>query len=136
VANDALVTIGAARYSVPVAYVGQTVSVQEDTSHYEIFHGARLIARHAKAARYSVVMDPVHCAGLLRAGGKPSPCAPPRFDPYFGGLGEVVVRDLKLYEAISPRSIPSKSVNWQRAATFTAATICCCSVRPESGKAI
>jgi hypothetical protein len=25
----------------------------------------------------------------------------PRFDPYFGGLGEVMVRDLKLYEAVS-----------------------------------
>jgi len=101
VANDALVTIGAARYSVPVAYVGQTVSVQEGTSRYEIFHRARLIARHEKAARHSVVMDPVHYAGLLRTGGKPSSGAPPHFDPYFGGLGEVMVRDLKLYEAIS-----------------------------------
>lgn len=101
VANDALVTIGAARYSVPVAYVGQTVSVEEGTSHYEIFHRARLIARHPKAARHSVVMDPVHYAGLLRAGGKPSPGAPPRFDPYFSGFGEVMVRDLALYEAIS-----------------------------------
>jgi hypothetical protein len=51
VANDALVTIGAARYSVPVGYVGQTVSVQESTEHYEIFHRARLIARLPKATR-------------------------------------------------------------------------------------
>ena len=64
VANDALVTIGAARYSVPVAYVGQTVCVQESTTHYEIFHRTRLIARHQKAARYSVMMDPAHYAGL------------------------------------------------------------------------
>ena len=98
-ANDALVTIGAARYSVPVAYVGQTVSVQESTEHYEIFHRARLIARHPKAAGYSVVMEPAHYAGLLRAGGRPSPGSPPRFDPYFGGFGEVMVRDLALYEA-------------------------------------
>jgi len=26
---------------------------------------------------------------------------PPPFDPYFGALGEVVVRDLKLFEVIS-----------------------------------
>jgi hypothetical protein len=26
---------------------------------------------------------------------------PPPFDPYFGGFGEVMVRDLKLYEALS-----------------------------------
>jgi transposase len=101
VANDALVTIGAARYSVPVAYVGQTVYVQESTTHYEIFHRAQLIARHQKAARYSVMMDPAHYAGLLRTGGKLAPPAPPRFDPYFGGFGEVMVRDLALYEAVS-----------------------------------
>jgi hypothetical protein len=96
----------AARYSVPVAYVGQTVSVQESTEHYEIFHRARLIARHPKAARYSVVMEPAHYAGLLRAGGRPSPGSPPRFDPYFGGFGEVMVRDLALYEATIIAAIP------------------------------
>ena len=101
VANDALVTIGAARYSVPVAYVGQTVHVQENTTHYEIFHRARLIARHSKATRYSVMMDPAHYAGLLRTGGKSTAAAPPRFDPYFGGGGEVMVRDLALYDIVS-----------------------------------
>jgi transposase len=101
VANDALVSVGAARYSVPVEYVGQHVSVQESVSHYEILHHDQLIARHAKAARHSVVMEPAHYAGLLRsAAGKPSG-QPPRFDPYFGGFGEVMVRDLKLYEALS-----------------------------------
>jgi hypothetical protein len=101
VANDALVMLGAARYSVPVEYVGKTVSVQESATHYEIFHQDRLIARHAKAARHSVVMEPAHYAGLLRAAGNPSPATPPRFDPYFSGFGEVMVRDLKLYEALS-----------------------------------
>jgi transposase len=100
VANDALVTVGAARYSVPVAYVGQTISVHEGLGHYEFFHHDRLIARHQKVARHSVVMDPTHYAGLLRTGGGKPPASPPRFDPYFGGLGEVMVRDLKLYEAI------------------------------------
>jgi transposase len=101
VANDALVTLGAARYSVPVQYVGRTVSVQESATHYEIFHQDTLIACHAKAARHSVVMEPAHYAGLLRAGSNPSAATPPRFDPYFNGFGEVMVRDLKLYEAIS-----------------------------------
>ena len=44
-------------------------------------------------------MEPAHYAGLLRPGGRPSPGSPPRFDPYFGGFGEVMVRDLALYEA-------------------------------------
>jgi hypothetical protein len=101
VANDALVTVGAARYSVPVAYIGQTVSVHESLGHYEFFHHDRLIACHQKAARHSVVMEPTHYAGLLRTGGGKPLASPPRFDPYFGGLGEVMVRDLKLYEAVS-----------------------------------
>ena len=49
---DALVAIGAARYSVPMQYVGTTVTVQETITHYEIFQGAACIARHAKAPRY------------------------------------------------------------------------------------
>lgn len=102
VANDALVTIGAARYSVPVEYVGLTVSVQESAAHYEIFHQERLIARHPRAERHSVVMEPGHYAGLLRVAAGPGLAPPPpRCDPYFGGFGEVMVRDLKLYEAVS-----------------------------------
>lgn len=102
VANDALVTVGAARYSVPVEYVGKTVSVQESATDYEICYQDRLIARHPKAARHSVVMQPAHYAGLLRAAGNNPPrTLPPRFDPYFEGFGEVMVRDLKLYEAVS-----------------------------------
>src|SRR6202163_3877901 len=58
VANDALVTVGAARYSVPVAYVGKTVSVHEDRGHFEFFHQGQLIGRHQKAVRHSGVMDP------------------------------------------------------------------------------
>jgi len=66
------------------------------------FHHQRLIARHQKAARHSVVMEPNHYAGLLRTGGnKSGGTSPPRFDPYFAGLGEVMVRDLKLYELVS-----------------------------------
>jgi transposase len=101
VANDALVAVGAARYSVPVQYVGLIVSVHESTEHYEFFHQDQLIARHPKAARHSVVMAPEHYAGLLRVARQATVAAPPRFDPNFGRLGEVIVRDLALYEAAS-----------------------------------
>jgi hypothetical protein len=38
---------------------------------------------------------------LLRAAGtKSEGTPPPRFDPYFGAFGEVMVRDLKLYEIV------------------------------------
>ena len=101
VANDALVAAGAARCSVPVEYVGLIVSIHESTGHYEIFHQDRLVARHQKAARHSVLMEQAHYAGLLRVGRCNGPAAPPSFDPNFGPLGEVMVRDLALYEAAS-----------------------------------
>ena len=66
VANDALVAVGAARYSVPAEYVGMVVSVQESAEYYEFCHQAKLIARHQKVARHSVVMEPAHYTGLLR----------------------------------------------------------------------
>ena len=102
VANDALVAVGAARYSVPVEYVGRMVSVHEGAGYYEFFQQDKLIARHLRAELYSVVMEPAHYAGLLRvACGRHS--APPRFDPYYyGGLGEVMVGDLQLYETCQP----------------------------------
>jgi len=46
-------------------------------------------------------MEPGHYAGLLRVGAGAGLAPPPRCDPYFGGFGEVMVRDLKLYEAVS-----------------------------------
>jgi transposase len=101
VANDALVAVGAARYSVPVEYVGRMVSVHEGPGYYEFFQQDKLIARHPRAERHSVVMEPAHYAGLLRVGTRGRHSAPPRFDPYYGGFGEVMVRDLQLYETIS-----------------------------------
>ena len=101
VATDALVAVGAARYSVPAEYVGTVVSVQENAEHYQFFHQEKLVARHPKAARHSVVMDPAHYAGLLRVGRQAALPPAPRFDPNFSRLGEVMVRDLALYEAAS-----------------------------------
>jgi len=101
VATDALVAVGAARYSVPAEYVGTVVSVQESADHYQFFHQEKLVACHQKVARHSVVMDPAHYAGLLRVSRAAALPPPPRFDPNFSRLGEVMVRDLTLYEAAS-----------------------------------
>jgi transposase len=98
---DALVAIGAARYSVPVQYVGTTVTVQETAAHYEIFQGATCIARHAKAPRHAVVMDRIHYQGLVRPGGGPPVAGPPQWDPTYHALGEVMVRDLAQYATVA-----------------------------------
>jgi len=84
-----------------VRFLGETVRVHETADHYEIYHqGAEPIARHAKAGRHAMVMDPGHYAGLLRPGGKPSDPRPPHFDPAFlAAGGEVAIRGLDTYAA-------------------------------------
>ena len=99
VAADALVAIAAGRYSVPVRYVGQTVDVRETATHYVIVAGDACIAKHAKAGRHAVVMDPAHYQGLLRPGATPRMDAP-RWDPAYHALGAVEVRDLAIYDAL------------------------------------
>ena len=94
---DALVAIAAGRYSVPVQYVGTTVTVQETPTHYEIFSGAIRIAQHEKRPRFAVVMEPAHYAGLLRPGRPVALSTPPRWDPAYRGFGDVEVRDLAAY---------------------------------------
>ncbi len=102
VPSDALVAIAAARYSVPVQYVGTTVSVHETNTHYELFHEHLCIARHAKAARHAVVMEPAHYRGLLRVPSAPAAGPPPpQWDPGYRQLGEVAVRDLAQYAAVA-----------------------------------
>ena len=98
---DALVAIGAARYSVPVQYVGATVTVHESATHYVLFHAGERIAQHAKAPRHAVVMDPAHYAGLLRLRGATAPPRPPQWDPAYHQLGEVEIRDLATYAALA-----------------------------------
>jgi transposase len=97
---DALVAIGAARYSVPVHYVGRTVTVHETATHYELYEGDTCIARHAKAPRHAVVMEQGHYQGLFRPGGAASPAGPPQWDPGYQPVGEVMVRDLAHYAAV------------------------------------
>jgi transposase len=103
VPSDALVSIAASRYSVPVRFVGETVRVHETADHYEIYHReVAPIARHAKAGRHAVVMERAHYQGLLRPGAKPGEVRPPRFDPRFLALGgEVAIRGLDTYAEAS-----------------------------------
>jgi len=101
VAADALVAVAAARYSVPVEYVGTTVSVHETPTEYAIFHGSTCIARHAKQPRHAVVMEPSHYRGLLRSPGPAAPTRPPQWDPAYEALGDVMIRDLGCYAAVA-----------------------------------
>jgi transposase len=105
VATDALVAIAGSRYSVPVAFVGCTVTVRELLGAYEILHQGRVIARHARSGRHRVVMERAHYADLLRPSGAVQTyrlsAAPPRHDPRYPASADVTVRDLAVYAAIA-----------------------------------
>jgi len=98
---DALVAIGGSRYSVPVRYVGATVTIRELLGCYEILHQGTVIARHARRGRHQVAVEPEHFAGLLRPPGLTPPPTPPRYDPDYPASADVAVRDLAIYAAIA-----------------------------------
>lgn len=104
VATDALVAIGGSRYSVPVAFVGCTVTVRELLGAYEILHQGQVIARHPRRGRHQVVMERAHYADLLRpptARSAPLRPQPPQHDPRYPVAADVAVRDLSVYAAIA-----------------------------------
>lgn len=104
VATDALVAIGGSRYSVPVAFVGCTVTVRELLGAYEILHEGQVIARHAREGRHRVIMERAHYADLLRPSGAAPSAGPPRHDPRYPASADVAVRDLTIYAAIAEGS--------------------------------
>jgi transposase len=101
VAADALVAIGGSRYSVPVQYVGETVTVRELLGSYELVHRGTTIARHARRGRHQVAMERSHYAGLLRPRELRARPAPPRYDPRYPASADVAARDLAVYAAIA-----------------------------------
>jgi transposase len=101
VPRDALVAIDGSRYSVPVRYVGATVTIRELASGYQICLDDQPIASHPRLGRHRVAMEPAHYAGLLRPGGRSAlPPAPPRWDPGYPAAADVEVRDLATYAAL------------------------------------
>lgn len=67
VAHDAMVDVHTVRYSVPHQLVRDWVEVVVDVATVRIFHGARLVATHARSSEpFARVLDPAHYAGLWR----------------------------------------------------------------------
>jgi hypothetical protein len=104
VAADALVAIGGSRYSVPVRFVGATVTIRELLGSYEILREGAVIARHPRRGRHHVLMEQSHYAGLLRPGGRATVPTPPALDPHYPAASDVAVRDLAIYAAIAEDS--------------------------------
>jgi transposase len=105
VARDCLVTVETNRYSVPAAYVGQSVEVQWGAGEtVQIYHQGTLIATHRRShGHHQRCVDPAHYAMLRRPA--PPPGVPQRAEPvqptrWTGELPEVAVRELAIYEAL------------------------------------
>jgi transposase len=91
VALDAFVDIDTVRYSVPHRLVRDHVEVAVADERVEIFHGAALVASHARSREpFARVIDPQHYAGLWRVASETVPT------PSLAVLG----RDLADYAAI------------------------------------
>jgi transposase len=92
VAHDALVDVDTVRYSVPHRLVRDQVEVVIADNVIRIFHGAALVATHARTQEpHARVVDPSHYAGLWRA-----PSAEETPAPTLASLG----RDLADYAAV------------------------------------
>ncbi len=67
VASDAFVDVETVRYSVPYQLVRDHVEVAIDDQTVRIFHGADLVAMHARSREpFARVVEPAHLAGLWR----------------------------------------------------------------------
>ena len=98
VATDALVSIDGARYSVPAQLVGATVTVHEHAQDFTIWHRDAVVATHPRQARHTVTMQPAHDASLLRVDQTLLRATPPQHDPRYPVAGQVMTRDLAVYE--------------------------------------
>lgn len=67
VAHDACIDVETVRYSVPHQLIRDRVEVAVDEHTVRVFHGATLVATHARVREpYARVVDPAHYAGLWR----------------------------------------------------------------------
>src|SRR5262249_29306420 len=92
VAHDAMIDLHTVRYSVPHQLVRDWVEVVIDLETVRIFHGARLVATHARSSEpFARVIDPAHYAGLWR----------PTMTPVADGASLAALgRDLADYAAV------------------------------------
>jgi transposase len=73
VAHDAFVDVETVRYSVPHQLVRDHVEVAIDEATVRVFHGATLVATHARSREpFGRMIDPAHFAGLWRMAPEPS----------------------------------------------------------------
>jgi hypothetical protein len=100
VANDARISFGTNRYSVPWRLVGRQVEVRTENDEVVLLHDGHPVARHAAlSGRFQERIDQAHFRGLFRTIVEEEP-RKPSHDPRFP-VEDVMVRDLSLYDRVA-----------------------------------
>jgi transposase len=106
VTTDALVSYQNNRYSLPHAYVGHLVQVQDDKNGTLRFYDQQgvLITQHIKAiGEHQVITNKKHFEGIRTAGSKKVPQPMPKLVPQTSL--EVAERSLAVYEALTDEEV-------------------------------
>ncbi|WP_245809766.1 IS21 family transposase [Cohnella massiliensis] len=105
VAADCYVSYDANRYSVPFAYVGATVEVQDEKNGtLRFYFNGQLIAEHPKSlGRHQVVSNKKHFEGIRTATSRPVGEPTPRYVPQTAP--EVLERSLSVYESLMEQAM-------------------------------
>jgi transposase len=100
VSNDSLVSYHSSRYSVPYAYVGHHVYIQDDKNGMiRIYNEEGLVAEHQKATRHhQVQMHKKHFEGIRKTGHSKVPTPTPKLVSQ--SSPKVVERSLSSYEEL------------------------------------
>lgn len=100
VSADCYVSYDANRYSVPFAYVGSVVEVQDEKNGtLRIFFGGQLIAEHPKSmGRHQIISNKKHFEGIRTITSRPVGEPTPRYVPQTAP--EVLERPLSAYESL------------------------------------
>ncbi len=106
VADDYLVSFETNRYSVPFTLIGQTVEVTRRSGRLHLTHRGRLVAEHeALPGKYQVRILPEHGPGAIARTARRVHSSPGAGSPGRHALPEVEIRDLGIYETLSPAAV-------------------------------
>lgn len=101
VAQDWLVSFAGNRYSVPFRLIGQTVAVKREGERVEIRHRNELVAEHPLlASKHRIHLLPEHGPGAAARNQRRRRAAPGSIERSGGGIPEVEIRDLALYDSL------------------------------------
>lgn len=106
VADDYLVSFETNRYSVPFTLIGQTVEVTRRSGHLHLTHRGQLVAEHDELpGKYQVRILPEHGPGAIARTARRVHSSPVADRAGRGALPEVEIRDLGIYDTLSPPAV-------------------------------